>query len=143
MTHTLSLSPFLFTKHKESISHIIKIVLKMCALCVTCHIQVNNAKTTQQDIKKESAFESLLTAPRRSRAGNASSFQPRIDPQCLLTNGKLPLWAKRLVSLPREQDSWGWHVGDPTPSSCFFWEFFTPSTALLSLENSVTLPVSA
>lgn len=65
------------------------------------------------------------------------------DPQCLLTNGKLPLWAKRLVSLPREQDSWGWHVGDPIPSSCFFWEFFTPSTALLSLENSVTLPVSA
>lgn len=81
VTHTLSLSPFLFTKHKESISHIIKIVLKMCALCVTCHIQVNNAKTTQQDIKKESAFESLLTAPRRSRAGNASSFQPRIIAQ--------------------------------------------------------------
>ena len=27
------------------------------------------------------------------------------DPQCLLTNGKLPLWAKRLVSLPGERDA--------------------------------------
>lgn len=28
------------------------------------------------------------------------------DPQCLLTNGKLPLWAKRLVSLPGDCDTW-------------------------------------
>lgn len=29
------------------------------------------------------------------------------DPRCLLTNGKLPLWAKRLVSLPGDWDAWG------------------------------------
>lgn len=31
------------------------------------------------------------------------------DPQCLLTNGKLPLWAKRLVSLPGD-----WYLGTST-----------------------------
>lgn len=41
------------------------------------------------------------------------------DPQCLLTNGKLPLWAKRLVSLLEEWESTGrlsgWQRRSPPP----------------------------
>lgn len=39
-----------------------------------------------------------------------SSWIPCVspDPRCLLTNGKLPLWAKRLVSLPGDRGTYGW-----------------------------------
>ena len=64
------------------------------------------------------------------------------DPQCLLTNGKLPLWAKRLVSLPGDQDTRAGKVG-VLSFMLFFWEPISLSLSLISLESPIILPVSA
>ncbi|XP_076988161.1 WD repeat-containing protein 62 isoform X2 [Tamandua tetradactyla] len=54
---------------------------KICSL--------NPGEQTEDELEEECEPEELLKTPSRE------SFDP--DPRCLLTNGKLPLWAKRLL----------------------------------------------
>nr|XP_055166602.1 WD repeat-containing protein 62 isoform X2 [Nyctereutes procyonoides] len=49
---------------------------------------------TEEELEEECESEELLKTPSKD------SSDP--DPQCLLTNGKLPLWAKRLSESPQE-----------------------------------------
>ncbi|XP_042086769.1 WD repeat-containing protein 62 isoform X2 [Ovis aries] len=57
---------------------------------------------TEDELEEECESEELLKTPSKE------SLDP--DPQCLLTNGKLPLWAKRLLGDDDAADSTAFHA---------------------------------